>query len=293
MNEKNILKLKAYQAMINKELEELESCAPSRLSEAQKYSLTAGGKRIRPVLTLAFCELFGGKIEAALPYAIAVEMIHTASLIHDDLPSIDNDVLRRGKPTCHVVFGEALALLAADGLFMDAFGRAAANPHVTPELTAEAIKKLSFATGSRGLVGGELLDVLGEGSDLSQVELDTVHSMKTGALIRVSCELGALAAGVFSDEEKMTDAVTYAESIGLAFQIVDDVLDAKGTVEKLGKTPGKDEGANKTTYLTFYTESEAIAMAENLTDRARKAISRYVGSDFLSELADTLVKRDH
>ena len=261
------------------------------LVDAEKYSLMAGGKRIRPIILLAVCRMLGGRDEAALPYAMAVEMIHTASLIHDDLPCIDNDELRRGKPTNHVVFGEANALLAGDGLLMDAFGVAAENKEVSAETAREAITLLSRATGTGGLVGGEFIDVYGEGRGF---DLDTLRKMdayKTGALIRVTAELGALAAGVHPCDEKMADVVKYAENIGVAFQIIDDILDTTATAEELGKTPGKDAAVNKTTYLSFYSVDEAQKIAEALTNEAIERIEKYDGSDFLIELAHYLTER--
>lgn len=296
MKEKCKLQIEADVKAINAALEGLCQDLPkeaSRLAEAERYSLLAGGKRIRPLLTLAFCRLFGGTDKAALPFAVAVEMIHTASLIHDDLPSIDNDTLRRGRPTCHVAYGEATALLAADGLFMDAFGVAARNPHVSAENTVVALRLLSDATGSRGLVGGEFIDVEGEGRVLDIDTMRTMHSCKTGALIRVAVQLGALAAGVELSERRMKDAVTYAESIGLAFQIIDDVLDVTGTPETLGKNPGKDKSAEKSTYLNYYTPSEAIALAASLTKTATEAIASYEGSELLVTLAGELAARNN
>ncbi len=296
MKEKYKLQREADVKAINAALEGLCRDLPkeaSRLAEAERYSLLAGGKRIRPLLTLAFCRLFGGTQDAAMPFAVAVEMIHTASLIHDDLPSIDNDTLRRGRPTCHVAYGEATALLAADGLFMDAFGVAARNPHVSAENTVTALRLLSDATGSRGLVGGEFIDVEGEGRALDIDTMRTMHSCKTGALIRVAAQLGALAAGVELSERRMTDAVTYAESIGLAFQIIDDVLDVTGTPETLGKNPGKDKSAEKSTYLNYYTPSEATALAASLTKTATEAIADYEGSELLVALAGELAARNN
>lgn len=261
------------------------------LTEAKKYSLLAGGKRIRPILTLEFCRLFGGADDAALPFAAAVEMIHTASLIHDDLPAIDNDDLRRGRPTNHKVFGEANALLAADALFMDAFGTVAENKSVSPEIAVHAIRMLSSATGTVGLVGGEYIDVASEGKDISRETLKKMHSLKTGALIRASAQLGALAAGISPDSRAMADTVKYAESIGLAFQIIDDVLDATGTASELGKMPGRDEKAKKSTYLGFYTQAEALAYANDLTAGAVEAIEKYEGNGFLTDLAFYLTQR--
>lgn len=261
------------------------------LIDAEKYSLMAGGKRIRPVIVFAVCRMFGGCDLAALPYAMAVEMIHTASLIHDDLPCIDNDELRRGKPTCHVKYGEANALLAGDALLMDAFGVAAANKNVSDEATKNAITALSRATGTSGLVGGEFIDVYGEGKGFDLETLKKMDAYKTGALIRVTAELGAIAAGVRPDESRMADVLKYAENIGVAFQIIDDILDTTATAEELGKTPGKDAAADKTTYLSFYTVDEAQKIAENLTADAIAAIEKYEGSDFLITLAHYLTER--
>lgn len=261
------------------------------LTESQRYSLMAGGKRIRPVLTLAFCELFGGKAEDALPYACALELIHTASLIHDDLPCIDDDELRRGRPTNHAVYGEATALLAADGMLMDAFGIVADNPRLSPEVNARGVSILSRAVGSRGLVGGEYMDVMGEGKRLSIDELRTMESKKTGALIKAAACLGALAGGVMPDEPRMQDAITYSESIGLAFQIVDDVLDVIGTAESLGKNPGSDLRDNKSTYLSYYTVDEALSLAKELTERAVSAVEKYEPDGFLCTLATHLCNR--
>ncbi len=280
---------------VNRELEkrfsDFSDTALSGLAEAQKYSLLSGGKRIRPILTLAFSRLFGGSDEAAMPYALAVEMIHTASLIHDDLPAIDNDDLRRGRPTNHKVFGEAAAILAGDALFMDAFGLVASNGAVSAECTVHAVRSLSLATGTLGLVGGEYTDVTGEGKRLSLPELKKMHSMKTGALIRTAAELGALSAGVLPEDGRMRSAVKYAESIGLAFQIVDDVLDVTGNTAELGKSVGSDAAASKNTYLNFYTPSEALKYARELTDEAVLAISEYEGNEFLTDLALYLAQR--
>ena len=195
------------------------------LLESRRYSLMAGGKRIRPALALAFCRLFGGDPEAALPYACALEMIHTYSLIHDDLPCMDNDDLRRGKPTNHRVYGEAMALLAGDALLTDAFAMAADNPKLSGAVNARAVSILSRAAGSRGMVAGQVLDLLGEKSE-HRPDFDRLlqtHRLKTGALIRAAAALGVLAAGVDESDVRMRDALTYAEGIGLVFQIVDDI----------------------------------------------------------------------
>ena len=261
------------------------------LIDAEGYSLTAGGKRIRPLLTLWFSRLFGGEDAAAIPSAIALEMIHTASLIHDDLPCIDNDDLRRGRPTNHKKFGESTALLAADGLLMDAYSVIAGNALLTPERRVASVAALARATGTRGLVGGEYIDVLGEERTLSLEELRCMDSMKTGALIIAAAELGAIAAGVDPCEEKMKRVHTYAANIGLAFQIVDDLLDVLGSAEELGKNPGSDERADKSTYLKFYTTTEAAELAARLTDEAVAAIAEYEGSEPLVALARYLTER--
>ncbi len=295
MNDKLKSNLERLQGEINMALRtRFDTCSDRELSgllDAQKYSLFLGGKRIRPVLTLAFAELFGGTAEAAMPYAIAVEMIHTASLIHDDLPSIDNDDLRRGAPTNHKVFGEAAAVLAADGLFMDAFAAVAENTLVQDSVRADAALVLARAVGSFGLVGGEYIDVVSEGREISLSTLKKMHAKKTGALIRASVELGALAAGVSLKDPRMADAALYAEAIGLSFQVVDDVLDVTGTTEELGKPIGSDREEGKITFLKFYSPSEALEYASTLTKEAISVISKYEGSEFLAELADFLVKR--
>jgi geranylgeranyl diphosphate synthase type II len=261
------------------------------LISAEEYSLAAGGKRIRPVLVLEFCRLFGGDVRAALPYAVALEMVHTASLIHDDLPAIDNDDLRRGKPTSHKVYGEAVALLAADGLFIDAFAKAAANPYLPGATNAIAVKLLSEAAGTRGMVGGEYIDVASEGKEIERELLLRMHELKTGALIRGACMLGALAAGVGVESAEMHAAKLYAERLGLAFQITDDVLDKVGTVEQLGKTPGSDEAEGKVTFLSFMSVEEAMGEAERLTREAESAIADTPGAELLISLARDLVKR--
>jgi len=291
-----IKKMSDYRELVNAELDEYFEARYDEdlrgLTDAQKYSVMAGGKRIRPIIAIAFAELFGGSSAAALPYAVALEMIHTASLIHDDLPCIDNDDLRRGRPTNHVVFGESTALLAGDGLLMDAFGVVAQNRAVSPELNLQAVGILSELTGSCGLVGGEYLDILGEGKEISQELLEKLYDCKTGALIRASAILGALSAGVSFSDERMMDAIMYADGIGLAFQIVDDVLDVRGNAEELGKNPGSDIRANKTTYLNFYSVEEAMDMADSLTRVAKSAVSKHSGSDFLVAIADYLLDRN-
>ena len=261
------------------------------LDRSERYSLMAGGKRVRPALTLEFCRLFGGRPEDALPFAAAVEMIHTFSLIHDDLPCMDDDDLRRGRPTNHKVFGEAYALLAGDGLALDAFGMVASNDRVTPEARAEAVLLLSRAAGSGGMVRGQIMDMFGEQNTLTYEELLALHAHKTGALIRVAAQLGCLAAGVSVDAPEMAAAEGYAERIGLAFQVIDDILDATSTPEVLGKSVGGDADHHKNTFLSFSTIPEAEAYAARLTEEAVALLAPYAGSERLAALAEYLAVR--
>ena len=261
------------------------------LDEACRYSLMAGGKRVRPALTLEFCRLFGGDPQNALPFGAAVEMIHTFSLIHDDLPCMDDDDLRRGRPTNHKVFGEAYALLAGDGMALDAFGMAASNTAVSAEARAQAVLLLSQAAGCGGMVRGQIVDMLGEGNTLTYEELLFLHAHKTGALIRVSAQLGVLAAGYGVDSPEMEAAVGYAERIGLAFQVIDDILDVTSTPEAMGKSVGGDADHHKNTFLSFKTIPEAQAFAEALTEEAVAMVAPFAGSERLIALARYLAVR--
>ena len=261
------------------------------VAQSMKYSLFAGGKRIRAFLVLEFCRLLGGKTEAALPFAAAIEMMHTFSLIHDDLPCMDDDDLRRGKPTNHMVYGEATALLAGDALALKLFGTAASNPHVTAENALAAVKLLSDASAEVGMVGGQIMDMYAEENEISLETLKKLYSKKTGCLIRASALLGCLAAGKCVDSPEAKAAATYADGIGLAFQIRDDVLDATGDVSKLGKTIGSDATNNKTTFLTFMTADEAMAEARRVTERAKTAAAD-LGGEILCDLADYLLERE-
>ena len=261
------------------------------LLDSERYSLFAGGKRIRPVLTLEFCRMFGGEEEAALPFACAVEMIHTYSLIHDDLPCMDDDDLRRGKPTNHKVFGESTALLAGDALLTGAFEAAASNTEVGAEISAKAVAYLASCAGRYGMVGGQIMDLEGEKKMLSLDELIKLHSLKTGALISAAAVMGALAAGVSFGDKCMKDVVTYAENIGLAFQIIDDILDCTGTAEELGKNVGMDAERKKNTFMSFFSVEEAQFYADRLTSEAINVIRKYPNSDALCTIAEWLSKR--
>lgn len=262
------------------------------LLDAERYSLFAGGKRIRPTLTLEFCRLFGGEEAAALPFACAVEMVHTYSLIHDDLPCMDNDDLRRGKPTNHKVFGEGVAVLAGDALLTGAFEAAATNTAAGAETSAMAVAYLAGCAGRYGMIGGQIMDIEGEKRKLSQDEVFRLQSLKTGALISAASVMGALAAGVRTDDPAMERVVRYAENIGLVFQIVDDLLDRHGDEATLGKRVHVDEEHHKNTFLSFCTEEEAWLYAERLTADACRAIRLYPSSEILVSLAEWLLKRE-
>ena len=279
---------------VTPELEKIypeEGGIASVLYEAERYSLLAGGKRVRAALVLECCRLLGGKIEAALPFACAVEMVHTYSLIHDDLPCMDNDDLRRGKPTNHKVYGEAYATLAGDGLLTDAFAICAMNPHVTGDCAAAAVALLSGAAGSYGMIKGQVMDIYGESHRLDEKELIELHMGKTGAMICVSAQLGALAAG-YAPNSEMTEKLTaFAQMIGLAFQVIDDILDVTSTNEELGKRIGSDKDKNKTTFMSFFTVDEARAYAKSLTEDAIAAIEGIEGAERLIGLAHLLCDR--
>lgn len=270
---------------------EREDTDINNLLAAEKYSLFAGGKRIRPFLVIEFCKLFGGKTEAALPFACAIEMIHTYSLIHDDLPCMDNDDLRRGKPTNHKVFGYSTALLAGDGLLTHAFGVAASNPHVSAETALAAVKVISEAAGEFGMVGGQVIDLEGENQRLPLERLLKLHSMKTGALIRASCVMGALAAGCAIDSDEVSVADEYAQRIGLSFQIIDDILDVTADEAELGKSIGSDAESNKTTFMSYYDVQGAREYASGLTAQAVSYIAELEGSEALTDLAAYLLER--
>ena len=265
-----------------------------KVCEAMAYSLLDGGKRIRGCLTLAMCELCGGEVQSALPLACAVEMVHAYSLIHDDLPCMDNDELRRGKPSCHIKFGEGTALLAGDALLTHAFS-AASDAYFNGTLPAETVlrcvNQLSRAAGVEGMIGGQVIDTAPEEVPMTPEQLEAMHGMKTGALIRSAAVLGCLAAGAPRDVVMQADL--YAAKIGLAFQIVDDILDATEESEKLGKSTS-DADNNKTTYITLYGVEKAREMVRRLVLEADLAVKGTVLDDeMLYELADTLAKRHH
>lgn len=262
--------------------------APQRaLFDAMRYSLLAGGKRLRPMLVLALSEICGGTAESALPFAAAVEMVHTYSLIHDDLPCMDNDDYRRGKLTNHKVYGEATAVLAGDALLTAAFGQIA-SAALPAERICAAVATLSRCAGELGMVGGQVLDMSAETRVCTEREVYEIQSRKTGALISAACRLGVIAAG--GSEAQLTLAARYADAIGLAFQIEDDILDVVGDAEKLGKATGVD--AAKNTFVRLYGVDRCREMITEQTATASAAAAA-LHAPFLSELAETLEKREY
>ena len=285
--------LSADTARIETRLKDIFSGEPPRgdIYPAMEYSLLAGGKRLRPILTLECCRLCGGDVERALPLGCAVEMVHTYSLIHDDLPSMDNDDLRRGKPTNHKVFGEATAILAGDGLLTAAFGVIAAARELTEQQRLEAVRALSEAAGPRGMVGGQILDMDGEDRALSRSEIEELQRLKTGALICCAARLGCIAAG--ADELTAKAIEGYAQRLGLAFQVRDDILDVTGSQDDLGKPIGSDTEQGKTTFVTLLGLEECQRWVEQLSDEACRCLDGLKGTEFLRELAKVLVFREH
>ena len=282
-----------YKRLVDKALEQQflteEDFPLHGLAEAMRYSLLAGGKRIRPILVLEFCRLSGGDIQSALPVACAIEMLHTYSLIHDDLPCMDNDDLRRGRPTNHVVYGECTATLAGDALQAEAFG-AILRSDLPAERRARCAEILAGAVGLDGMCGGQFLDMLGEGKKLSEEELTQINSRKTGALLIGACQMGVAAAG--GTEEQMEAAGLFGAAIGMAFQIRDDMLDVLSTREELGKPIGSDAQENKNTYMALLGEEACRQMVERLTARAKSVLQQaYTDTEFLSALADSLAQR--
>lgn len=283
---------KEYKNLVDLKLSEFFN--PSGLSydgllESMHYSLTAGGKRIRPTLVLEFCRISGGDIEKALPVACAIEMLHTYSLIHDDLPCMDNDDLRRGKPTNHVVYGECTATLAGDALQAEAFGTIARS-----ELPAEnkiaCVEILADAVGSDGMCAGQYLDMVGESKQLTEDELDDINSRKTGALLIAACRMGVAAAG--GSGEMLEAAAHYGACVGAAFQIRDDILDVISTSEELGKPVGSDAQEHKNTYMALLGEERCMEMVEKLTNNAKSALcGTFNDTKFLCDLADSMVTR--
>jgi geranylgeranyl diphosphate synthase type II len=265
---------------------------PKTIHRAMRYSIFAGGKRLRPVICLATAEVISGKNDDAIPLACAVECIHTYSLIHDDLPAMDNDDFRRGKPTSHKVYGEGIAVLAGDALLTIAFEMAASCRAWPRYSHADVIHEVAVAAGSRKLIAGQVADLEGEGKKISPAELRYIHDNKTAALIASSIRLGAMSANATPKElERLTD---FGESLGLAFQVIDDILDVTQTTEKLGKSAGKDVAAQKATYPALLGLDKAKQEADRLTARARAALKPFgKNAAPLEAIADFLLKREN
>ncbi len=263
----------------------------SVLTDAMKYSLFAGGKRIRPILALAAHEACGGDPNDIFPQAAAIELIHTYSLIHDDLPAMDNDDLRRGKPTNHKLFGEAMAILAGDALLTEAFHMMTINsPKISPILLVEAISDIAVSAGALGMVGGQALDILSENKVPDKEIVALIHINKTAALIKSSVRIGAILAG--STKDKLEALTRYGENLGIAFQIIDDILDIEGTTEELGKFAGSDKNKHKMTYPGAVGLDEAKKKAEDLISSAIDALSVFSNNaDPLRGIAIYLLQR--
>ncbi len=285
---------------INKEIASI-ACVPESLQKsvfaAMNYALTGGGKRIRPVLTVAICDMLGGNHQDAIKVASALECIHTYSLIHDDLPCMDDDDMRRGRPTCHKVFPENIALLAGDGLLNLAFELLSDTSRyetLSESVIVKLIAKVSKASGIHGMIGGQVIDLESEGlSNVTEGRLRELHRLKTGALILVSAQCGCICAGILDETNDTFKSISeYASKLGLAFQVKDDILDVIGKEEALGKPIGSDAKSEKNTFVTLLGLDGAKEELEQLTCEAKEALDSFEHTDFLVELADYLLKRE-
>lgn len=264
---------KNYSSLINKKIDELypdEDNAYSLVRKAARYSLLLGGKRVRPVIMLEFCKMCGGDINDALDFAVALEMIHTYSLIHDDLPCMDDDDLRRGNPSCHKKFGEDIALLAGDALLTEAF-RIASNAPIADELKVKSISVLAENSGDKGMIGGQMLDLSFEKSSPDTEMLTDMYLRKTGGLIINAAVIGCICSGK-ATENQIDAAIEYAKNLSLAFQIIDDILDYTADEELLGKPIGSDQKNNKTTFVTLHGLEKAKEIATELSEKAKKSL---------------------
>lgn len=294
-SERSKARLDEFTAMTNSELERLKENAAKNgyckksVVEAMWYSLSAGGKRIRPVLMLEFCRVCGGDVKAVLPSACALEMIHTFSLIHDDLPCMDDDDLRRGKPSCHKAYGETEALLAGDALLNLSYG-IISESSLAAEVKAAVISELSKSVGINGMIGGQVIDTSYSGVMTEELLLE-MYGMKTGALLKAACKIGCLAAN--ADKSKIAAAEAYAEKLGLAFQIKDDILDIIGSEKLLGKPIGSDKESDKITYVSLRGLEKSRKTAENLTKEALEELNNFDGNEFLQELTKFLLVRNY
>ena len=259
--------------------------------DAMAYSLFAGGKRLRPILMLETCKMVGGNVNEVMPFACAMEMIHTYSLIHDDLPAMDNDDFRRGKPTNHIKFGEATAILAGDALLTKAFEVVSLYDGDYPDRAIRAIHLLSESAGTEGMIGGQVVDMESENHDITADELKYLHSLKTGAIIRSSCKIGALMGG--ASEREIAAADNFALNLGIAFQIRDDILDVIGSEKELGKPIGSDAEQNKNTYVKLFGIDESEKLVEKYSKEAKNSLEVFSDkADFLIQLTDYLICRN-
>lgn len=290
-------KLKTYINEINAALDKYTTiidCREKEIYEAARYSLLAPGKRIRPILLLEFNNICGGKTSAAMPFACAIEMIHAYSLIHDDLPCMDNDDYRRGLPTNHKVYGESMALLAGDALLTRAFDimlNESDKESINLYNIIKATGCIASNSGVSGMIGGQVIDLKSENIKTDSDSLYDMHKKKTAALIKAACASGCILAGSTIDE--YNNALQFAENLGLAFQIKDDILDITGDYEKLGKKTGSDKNNSKSTFVTFMGLDNAITEAENLSNKARKILLNFSNNEFLLNLTDLLLKREN
>ena len=284
--------LHTYLTKIEEDLERRSRQFPEepqqKLFDAMRYSLLAGGKRLRPIMVLEFCRMCGGDVEKAMPLAAAIEMIHTYSLIHDDLPCMDNDDFRRGNPTNHRVYGEAIAILAGDSLLTGAF-EAVASANLPSQARVDAVRVLAQCAGGCGMVGGQVLDIMSEERECTRQEILDIQSRKTGALIRAACMMGVIAGG--GDEQRLAAAGSFADHLGLAFQIRDDMLDVVGSAEKLGKSVGTD--AEKNTFVRLYGLERCESLVQEHTDAALQSLDAFEDTDFMRELALSLTNREN
>ena len=284
-------RLKEYKLQIEHYLDSYfgdEPRAYGKLIDSMKYSLNAGGKRLRPALVLEFCRVCGGDVKAAVPVAAGVEMLHTYTLIHDDLPSMDNDDMRRGKPTNHKVFGEFTATLAGDALQAEAYA-SILSAKLPANVLLKCVKTLIEVAGADGICGGQQLDMEGESKQQSEHDLMEIHKRKTAALIRGACLMGVACAGGTSEQEQA--AIDYAEALGLAFQIRDDMLDVISTEAELGKPIGSDDEQGKTTFMTLFGVDGCEERIQKLTNDAKIAAAKFDDHSFLMELADSMAIR--
>ncbi|MGN0601748.1 MAG: polyprenyl synthetase family protein [Oscillospiraceae bacterium] len=294
MTEQNELILKTYCEKIEEQLLEFTKRKESLqgiIYDAMEYSLMAGGKRLRPVLMLEFCRMCGGDVSKYLDIACTIEMIHTFSLIHDDLPCMDNDDYRRGKPSCHKAFPENIALLAGDALNTLAFeviANAAIEGRISADKAVMLVSVLGKAVGVEGMIGGQVIDLQSEGKSISLETLNVLQEKKTGALIEAACVMGVVLGGKF---DKIPTAANYAMALGKAFQIEDDILDVTGSFEELGKPIGSDGEQNKNTYVSILGLEESKNTAKKFTENALKYLDEFDDNDFVCDLTRSMLER--